>query len=279
MNVSNFFGKPISGWGLDGEVHFVRDNMTRDSENLMLLMEAIGRDYCNRVAARDYLPANITSSRSRTLLRISALVSIANALNTGTARAARKAVRGLRGTPEQNAVLEMSRSVISNNATDFIHKCTRPNLAWMDDDEYFHRSALVPSTKLFSRKHQYTALKAKKAIQAVAWAAIQSIVDAMDPHSDSSSDEDVNILLSPREGRITSKTPRLLPRQRRDWWIRLFKHALSRYSQESASLTIAALESFILHLQSGGQEGGACLFLREEFDESSFELGPNVRSL
>ena len=101
----------------------------------------------------------------------------------------------------------------------------------------------------------------------------------MDPHSDSSSDEDINILLSPREGRITGKTPRLLPRQRRDWWICLFKHALSRYSQESASLTIAALESFILHLQSGGQEGGACLFLREEFDESSFELGPNVRSL
>ena len=240
----------------------------------MLLIEAIGRDYCNRVSARDYLPANITGSRSRTLVRISGLVSIANALNTGTARAARKAVRGLRGTPEQNTVLEMSRSVISNNATDFIHKCTRPNL---DDDEYF-RSASVPSTKLFSRKHQYAALKAKKAIQAVAWAAIQSIVDAMDPHSDPSSDEDINILLSLREGRMTGKTPHLLPRQRRDWWIRLFKHALSRYSQESASLTIAALESFILHLQSGGQEGGACLFLREEFDESSFELGPNVRS-
>jgi hypothetical protein len=62
----------------------------------------------------------------------------------------------------------------------------------------------------------------------------------------------------------------------KEFWISLCRVALRR-CMSSASLFITALESFIIHLQDGGDEGGtAPLVLKEDYDESPFQLSPSV---
>jgi hypothetical protein len=63
----------------------------------------------------------------------------------------------------------------------------------------------------------------------------------------------------------------------KEFWISRCRVALRRY-KPSASLSIAALESFIMHLQNAGDEGGTCrLVLKEDCYENLFELGSSVR--
>ena len=60
----------------------------------------------------------------------------------------------------------------------------------------------------------------------------------------------------------------------KDHWVNLCRCALRRY-RASASLAITGLESFIIHLQGGGDEGGtAPLLLKEDYDESLLNSVP-----
>ncbi|TDL17928.1 hypothetical protein BD410DRAFT_515740 [Rickenella mellea] len=62
----------------------------------------------------------------------------------------------------------------------------------------------------------------------------------------------------------------------RQFWVNISYAARNRYKR-SACISLAAIDSFIRHLEDGGEESGTGRFiLVEDFDESTFELGPRV---
>ena len=174
-------------------------------------------------------------------IETAALVAYSNQASIEVAEASRTVVQACAGNNASTRISQLAKNTIEADA-----------------------QAVITEIRLRERIIS-TAGKAEKAVQCIAKAAASSV--SFDPRI---------ALVDPPGPRddVYESGPETSPS---DFWIRLCRVALRRYGYCSASLSTTAIVSFIVHLQDGGDEGGtAPLILKEDYDNSPFELGPSV---
>jgi hypothetical protein len=199
------------------------------------------RQYIEGVVSRYAAVDMRTSNLALQFIETAVLISTANNTSINIAHAARRAIHYAASGNVSALIYKVGKDFIEADAKLAIVECVS-------------REAIIS-----------TAGKAERAIRSIATAAADSLIHRFDS-------EFVTEATKSGTHPVTVYDAISL----KDHWVNLCRCAL-RWYKASASLAITGLESFIVHLQGGGDEGGtAPLLLKEDYDESLFELGPNV---